>query len=161
MDAAVLVLCLLVMLVGLAGTILPLIPGLPIMWLAALGYGWHTGWRDYGFTALLVTGLGVVLSLAVDQLAAVIGAKKFGAGRAGLIGSVVGALAGLFFFSLPGLILGTFGGAFMAEMIFSRRDLRGALAAGTGALLGFLAGSLFKFMLGLVFLGCFLAAVFF
>jgi len=156
MEAAALALTLLVLLAGLAGTLLPVVPGLPLMWLALLGYGWFTGWTAYGFTGLLVTGLLVLFSLVVDQAAAVLGAKKFGASRAGLCGSVAGGLLGLIFFSLPGLILGVFLGAMALELLISRRDLASALTAGVGALLGFLAGSLFKFMLGLGLLGFFI-----
>ncbi|MDR2726285.1 MAG: DUF456 family protein, partial [Candidatus Adiutrix sp.] len=95
MQAVVSALALLVMLAGLAGTLLPVFPGLPLMWLALLGYGWFTGWLAYGAAGLLLTGLLVLLSLVVDQAAAVIGAKKFGASRPGLLGSVAGGLLGL------------------------------------------------------------------
>ena len=159
MEAVVLGLALLVLLAGLAGTLLPVVPGLPLMWLALLGYGWFTGWTAYGFTGLLVTGLLVLFSLVVDQAAAVIGAKKYGATRAGLFGSVAGGLLGLIFFSLPGLVLGVFFGALALEVLISRRDLRSAFQAGFGALLGFLAGGLFKFMLGLGLLGFFIVSL--
>jgi len=159
MEAAVLALTFLVLLAGLAGTLLPVVPGLPLMWLALLGYGWFTGWQAYGFAGLLVTGLVVILSLAVDQVASVVGAKTFGASRAGLVGAVLGGLLGLVFFSLPGLILGVFLGAIALELLVSRRNLEEALTAGLGALLGFLAGSLFKFMLGLGLLGFFVLAL--
>ena len=129
------------------------------MWLALLGYGWFNDWQAYGFPSLLFTGLAVLVSLVVDQAAAVLGAKTFGASRAGLIGSVAGGLLGLIFFSLPGLILGVFLGALALELLISRRDLGAALTAGFGALLGFLAGSLFKFMLGLVLLFFFILAL--
>lgn len=158
MNIAVLILCLIIMLMGLAGTILPILPGIPIMWVALLGYGWYSDWAYYGLATMVVTGLIVALSLVVDQLAAVMGAKKFGATKAGMIGSVVGAILGVIFFSLPGLILGTFFGAMAFEMAFSRQDLKNSLASGTGALLGFLAGSLFKFMVGLGFLAYFIFA---
>jgi uncharacterized protein YqgC (DUF456 family) len=158
MEVAVFALALLLLLAGLAGTLLPVIPGLPLMWLTLVGYGWFTGWQAYGFTGLLVTGLVVLLSLVVDHAAAVLGAKTFGASRAGLIGAFLGGLLGLIFFSLPGLILGVFLGAMALELLVSRRNLGEALTAGIGALLGFLAGSLFKFMLGLGLLGFFVLA---
>lgn len=158
MNIAVLILCLIIMLLGLAGTILPILPGIPIMWVAMLGYGWYSDWAYYGLATMIVTGLIVILSLVVDQLASVMGAKKFGATKAGMIGSVVGAILGAIFFSLPGLILGTFFGAMAFEMAFSRQDLKNSLASGTGALLGFLAGSLFKFMVGFGFLVYFIFA---
>ena len=159
MEVAVFALALLLLLAGLAGTLLPVIPGLPLMWLTLVGYGWFTGWQAYGFTGLLVTGLVVLLSLVVDHAAAVLGAKTFGASRAGLIGAFLGGLLGLIFFSLPGLILGVFLGAMALELLVSRRNLGEALTAGIGALLGFLAGSLFKFMLGLGLLGFFVLAL--
>jgi uncharacterized protein YqgC (DUF456 family) len=160
MEAAILALTLLVLLAGLAGTLLPVVPGLPLMWLALLGYGWLTGWSAYGFTSLAVTGLLVLLSMVVDYAAAALGAQKFGASRAGLFGAVAGGILGLIFFSLPGLILGIFLGAMALEILVSRRDLGAALTAGLGALLGFLAGSLFKFMLGLGLLLFFVFVVF-
>ena len=149
------------MLAGLAGTIVPVLPGLPIIWAALLGYGLYDGWVDYGWKTMLVTGLVVALSVAVDQLASVVGAKKFGASRAGMIGSFVGAIAGAIFFSIPGLILGTFFGAMACEMAFSKRNVKESLASGTGALLGFLAGSLCKFMMGAAIIAYFLYAVIF
>lgn len=148
MDIVVSILCVIIMLVGLAGTIVPVLPGIPIIWAAMLFYGWFTGWHDYGLAAMVVTGLLVGLSVAVDQLASVMGAKKFGATRAGMIGSFVGAIVGLIVLNVIGLILGTFLGAVAFEMAFSKRDFRQSMASGTGALVGFLAGSLFKFMLG-------------
>jgi len=161
MSVFILIVCIIVMLLGLAGTILPVLPGLPIMWAALLGYGLYDGWIEYGWKTMLITGLLVALSVAVDQLASVVGAKKFGASRAGMIGSFVGAIAGAIFFSIPGLILGTFFGAMFCEMAFSRRNLKQSLASGTGALLGFLAGSLFKFMMGAGILAYFLYAIIF
>ena len=157
METAILVLTLLVMLAGLAGTLLPVVPGLPLMWLAFLGYGWLTGWSSYGAAFLTVTGLLVLLSMVVDYAASALGAKKFGARWPGIVGTVAGGLLGLIFFSLPGLILGIVLGAAALEILISRRDLGAALKAGLGALLGFLACSLFKFMLGLGFLLFFIA----
>ncbi|MDL2259304.1 DUF456 domain-containing protein [Deltaproteobacteria bacterium OttesenSCG-928-K17] len=161
MNVVVLILCIIIMLVGLAGTIVPVLPGIPIIWAAMLGYGWFTGWAAYGAAAMIVTGLLVALSVAVDQLASVMGAKKFGATRAGMIGSFVGAIVGLILLNIIGLILGTFLGAVAFEMAFSKRDFRQSMASGTGALVGFLAGSLFKFMLGMGLITYFLFEIIF
>jgi len=159
MNIFIVIVCFIIMLLGLAGTVVPVLPGIPIIWAALMGYGWYSDWAYYGLTAMVVTGVIVALSLAVDQLASVLGAKKFGATRAGMIGSVVGAIFGVIFFSLIGLILGTFFGAVIFEMVFSRRDFKKSLAAGTGALLGFLTGSLFKFMVGMGFITYFIFAL--
>ncbi len=159
MNIVVLILCFLIMLAGLAGTILPVLPGIPIIWAAFLGYGWYDGWAHYGLVTMVVTGLVVALSVAVDQLASVMGAKKFGATRAGMIGSVVGAILGLIIFNVIGLILGTFLGALGAEMAFSGRNFKQSMASGAGALVGFLAGSLFKFMVGMALIAYFVFAL--
>ncbi len=162
MDIAVLIVSVLVMLAGLAGTVVPILPGIPIIWLAILGYGLYSGWADYGLTAMVVTGLVVALSLVVDQLASLMGAKKFGASRAGMIGAVVGAIAGMILLTpIFGLIVGTFGGAMLCELLFSGRSLRQSMASGAGALVGFLAGSLFKFMVGLSLIAFFIWALIF
>lgn len=161
MDVVIIILAALVMLVGLGGTILPALPGLPIMWAVMFGYGWYSGWADYGVTAMVVSGLAVALSIAVEQLASVMGAKKFGASRAGMIGSFVGAIFGFIALNIIGLILGTFLGALLFEMLFSRRNLREGMASGTGALVGFLAGSFFKFIVGACLFAYFIFAIIF
>ncbi|MDR3204654.1 MAG: DUF456 domain-containing protein [Deltaproteobacteria bacterium] len=154
-------LCLLIMIVGCLGSILPVIPGLPLIWGAYLVFGLYEGWASYGLWMMIIVTLVIGGSLALDQLATVIGAKKFGAGKAGMIGSVVCALLGLIFFNLPGLIIGAFGGAVVFEMIFNKTEFNLALKAGAGALLGFLCGSLFKFVVGAILTGvfCFLFLV--
>jgi uncharacterized protein YqgC (DUF456 family) len=159
MTHVVLVLAIIVMLVGLAGSFLPIIPGLPIIFFSFLGYGLYTGWVEYGFSTMLVVGIIVAISVVLDQLASMMGAKKFGAGKAGMIGSIVGAILGGIFFSLPGLIAGTFLGAAIFELVFARRDVAESLKAGLGALIGFLASSLFKFLLGLILIAIFIYKV--
>ncbi len=161
MNILVLIICFLVMLGGLAGTVLPILPGIPIIWGAMFFYGWFSDWAYYGLTAMVITGGLTVLSLVVDQLASLMGAKKFGASRAGMIGSVVGAIVGVIFFNIIGLIAGTFLGAMVAEMLFNGRNLWESMASGTGALLGFLAGSLFKFMLAFSLIAYFVFALVF
>lgn len=161
MSIAVFILCFLMMLAGLGGTVLPILPGIPIIWAAMLIFGWYSDWVHYGLTAMAVTGVLVALSVAVDQLASVMGARKFGASRAGMIGAVVGAIVGVVFFNVFGLIFGTFLGAMGFELVFSGRNLSQSLASGTGALVGFLAGSLFKFMLGLGLIAYFLSTLIF
>ncbi|MDR1310238.1 MAG: DUF456 domain-containing protein [Deltaproteobacteria bacterium] len=150
MDYAVIAVCLLAMLIGLAGTIVPVIPSLPLIFAAFLGYGLFDHWRSYGLWTMVAVGAVVAATVVLDHLASVLGAKKMGAGRAGMVGSLVLGIIGLVFLNLPGLILGAFAGAVAFEMVFSHKELGLAMKAGWGALLGLLVGSLFKFVVGLV-----------
>jgi uncharacterized protein YqgC (DUF456 family) len=153
MDTAhvlVFILALILMLAGIIGSFIPIIPGLPLNWLVFLGYGFWSGWETYGFWTMVWTGAVTAVGVIGEQVAGALGAKKFGSGKAGMIGAVVGAIAGLLVFNIPGLILGTFAGAMAAEMIFNRMEAKQAANAGVGALLGCMAGSVFKFVLSTI-----------
>lgn len=149
-----LVLTLLLMAVGLAGTILPMIPSIPLIYGGFVLYGLATDWRDYGLGVMIVFGAVTVLIIVVDYAAGALGAKKFGASRAGMAGSVIGAVAGVIFLNLIGLVVGTFAGAVIGEVL-AGRSTRDAVRSGWGAFVGFLAGSLFKLMTAVVMIATF------
>lgn len=155
------ILAVLVMLAGLIGTVAPFVPGLPIIWLAFLGYGFYDHWESFGLTTMIITGVVVALSLILDQLATMWGAKRFGAGKAGMIGSIAGGILGLVIFNIPGMVLGAFAGAVICEMQFGGQDFKESLQAGAGALLGLLVGSLGKFVMGSMMILAFLWLVIF
>jgi uncharacterized protein YqgC (DUF456 family) len=154
MDILVMIVALGLMLLALAAVIIPVLPGLPFIWLVMLGYGYYDGWQSYGVSYILLTAVLTAAGMALDQAAGIIGAKKFGAGYPGMAGAFIGALAGLLIFNLPGLILGTFCGAFLGELIFGQ-SLKKSFHAGLGALLGFLVSSLSKFLIALILIGSF------
>jgi uncharacterized protein YqgC (DUF456 family) len=153
------ILAVLVMLVGLFGSILPILPGLPVIWVAYLGFGLFDGWRCYGPITMVVAGAAVGLSLVLDQLATMWGAQRLGAHKAGMIGSAVGGLAGLLILNLPGLILGAFIGAMACERYFHAQEMKGALTAGAGAILGLFCGGLAKFVIGSILVLAFILKV--
>lgn len=155
MSIVYLIIAVICILAGLAMVVIPLLPGLVIIWLAILFYGLLEGWQSYGMTYLLISGALAAGGMLLDQLAGVLGAKKFGAGYPGMIGAFAGAIIGLIILNLPGLIAGTFLGAFAAELVFSRK-LKASAYAGTGALLGFVSGALGKFLIGLIMAGSFI-----
>jgi uncharacterized protein YqgC (DUF456 family) len=141
---------------GLAGTVFPGLPGAPLVLgglvLAASIDGFaHIGWPTW--IALGVLGLA---SLAVDLLASAFGAQRFGASPRALVGAALGALVGLFF-GLPGLLLGPFIGAVVGEYS-ARRDLAQAGRAGVGTFLGLVFGAAAKAALALAMVGVFAAA---
>lgn len=141
--------------IGLLGTVLPLLPGIPIIYVGYLVYGLATGWRNYGVVAVVSWGIVTLLVQILDYYAGALGAKKFGASSMGVWGSVIGAIVGFIIFNVAGLVIGTFGGALAGELIHGR-SLQEALRSGWGAFIGFLVGSLFKVVLGVVMIGVFL-----
>lgn len=139
-----------VMLVGLAGTFIPAIPGLPLIWLAMLGYGAVEGFREMKWWFLAMALALVVLCQVAEHYAKAWGARRYGAGRAGTWGAVLGSIAGLFFMPI-GLVAGPFLGAMLGELL-AGRSARAALRAGWGALAGLLGSVVVNvlFALGLI-----------
>lgn len=142
-------------LVGLLGTFLPVLPGLPVMfvgmWLAA----WADDFQRVGVGTLVVLGLLVLLSIVVDFAASMIGARRVGASGKAIWGAGIGSVVGLFF-GLPGLLAGPFLGASLGEL-WHGRQFRAATRVGFGTWLGLLLGAIFKLLLALAMLAIFFA----
>jgi uncharacterized protein YqgC (DUF456 family) len=132
----------LVMLVGLVGTFVPGIPGAPLILAAAVGHKMYFGEKSVSFIALALLVFLTLLSLLLDFLGSMVGAKKMGATWRGVLGATIGAVVGIFF-SLPGLILGPIIAAIALEMA-GGRAWRESAQAGAGALLGLILGALGK-----------------
>ena len=139
-------LALLVMLAGLIGSVLPGLPGTPLMLIAAIGHRLYFGAAGVSDLVLVILVVLAVASLLFDFLASVLGAKKFGSTWRGAVGAVVGGIIGLFF-ALPGIILGPFLGALLFEML-GDREFKAAARAGLGATLGLILGVIGKFSIG-------------
>src|SRR5581483_1949238 len=142
----------------LAGTILPMLPGVPLVFAGLLLAAWSNRFESVGWPVLAVLALLTLLSVLVDFTASSLGAKRVGASRAAILGAGLGAGFGMFL-GLPGLLLGPFVGAALGQFL-ARRELRDAARAGFGAWLGFLVGSLAKLALGLVMILVFAVAWF-
>ena len=156
MDILLWVLSALLVGVGMAGTVLPMLPGVPLVFAGLLLAAWIGGFQQVGWPVLLVLGVVTMLSLAIDAAAASLGAKRVGASRAAVLGAALGALAGVFF-GLAGLLVGPFAGAALGQFLV-RGDLADAGRAGFGAWIGFLLGSLAKLALAAIMLVIFLVA---
>ncbi len=144
--------------VGLVGTVLPALPGVPMVFCGLLLAAWADGFAHVGGLTLFVLGVLTVITLAIDFIAGVLGAKKVGASRYAVIGAALGTLLGLFF-GLPGLLLGPFVGALAGELI-AGGTLRKATGVGAGAWLGFLLGAIAKLAICFAMLGIFALALF-
>ncbi len=139
MDIAFAILAGLLVLAGLVGSILPFLPGPPLGWLGLLTIHF-TVYETYSTTFLAVT-FGVMVGITLlDYLIPIWGTKKFGGSRAGVWGSTIGLVVGLFFGPV-GIIAGPFVGAFLGEFLVNRSEYRVAMRSAGGAFVGFLLGT--------------------
>jgi uncharacterized protein YqgC (DUF456 family) len=158
MEIFIIMLIVILMGVGLLGTILPLIPGSPLILAGAFLYAWHTGFTVISWGTLTVLLVLVAVSQIIEYLALLVGAKRYGAGKWGIIGAFVGGLLGLFVGGILGIIIGPFLGAVFFERI-GGREMRDSLKIGFGTVVGFIGGAVGKFIIGLMMVGIFLMQV--
>jgi uncharacterized protein YqgC (DUF456 family) len=142
--------------VGLAGTVLPVLPGVAFVFLGLLLAAWADGFQRVGAVTLAILGLLTALAIAADFLASALGARRMGASPRAVLGATLGAIAGIFF-GIPGLVLGPFIGAVAGELSANRQVLR-AGRAGLGTWLGLLLGSVAKLTLAFLMVGVFAVA---
>ena len=150
--------------IGLLGTVLPALPGLPLVFGGMLLAAWAGGFEQVGIPMLVVLGVLTLVSLVVDFWATALGAKRVGASRKAIIGAMLGTFAGLFFGPI-GLLMGPFVGALAGELLHRRRlggsDIGDAAKIGFGTWLGILFGVVLKLGLAFPLLGIFAMAWFF
>ncbi len=175
---------LLVIFVGLLGSVLPGLPGVPLIFASALVYAYATDFEVVGGFIVVLLGLFALLAFVADLLATTYGARRFGASNwgtaGGAIGGLVGTLAGALFFgvgALFGLLAGTIGGVFIGEYLrrqrqtstgegaqeglrFGRADWRRVSRAAGGVLIGYLFSAVVQGLLGLIGVIVFVAALF-
>lgn len=149
----------LLMFLGLAGTILPLLPGTGLILGGVLLYEWLLATPETHLGAATLIGMGglVAVSYLIDFVTMVFGANRFGASKLGIYGAVAGLVVGLFF-SLPGLLLGPPLGVISGELAAGKR-LPEAMRVCWGAVLGGAAGMVGRFVVGLGMVGWFVVAV--
>jgi uncharacterized protein len=127
---------------GLAGTVLPVIPGGLLIFAGLFLAAWADGFVHVGTVGLVIIGVLAALTFVVDFLASLLGAKRAGASPHALIGATLGGIVGLFL-GIPGIILGPFAGAVAGELL-ARRDLLQAGKVGLGTWLGLVAAAVLK-----------------
>ena len=153
------VLAAMLILVGLAGTVLPALPGVPVVFAGMLIAAWAGGFQEISVLTVVVLAFLTALALGADLLATLLGAKHFGASRWAMIGAGIGAVVGLFA-GIVGLIVGPMIGAVAGELI-AGKAMRDAAKAGAGAAIGFVLGTLAKIALSFGMLGIFVFALLF
>lgn len=151
-------LAVILVLVGIAGVILPVLPGLPLVFAGMLLAAWAGDFQQIGWVTLVVLGLLTLFSVGVDFFATLVGAKRVGASKKALWGAVLGTFAGLFFGPI-GLFAGPFVGALLGEL-WHGREIGQAAKVGLGTWLGILLGAVLKLGLAFAMLGLFALAWF-
>lgn len=147
-EVALYVLGAVALVAGVAGTVLPALPGAPLLAVGVLLVAWAGHFVRVGWATVVASTLIAALMLVVDWLAAFLGAKAFGASRWAMLGAGIGALVGIFL-GLPGIILGPAVGAIAFEL-WKNPHVGRALKAGVGAFIGFVVGSAVKVALAFV-----------
>ena len=145
----------LLVLVGLAGLVLPVLPGILLVFAGLAVAAWADGFARVGAWGLATIGGLALAALAVDFLASLLGARRAGASGLAVAGAGLGALVGLLF-GVPGLILGPFIGAVVGELI-ARRDLMRAGKVGLATWIGMVLGGVTKVILAFMMIATFAA----
>ena len=134
-------------LVGLAGTLLPALPGVPFVFGGLLVAAWIGDFQRIGWPTLTILAVLTALAIAVDLLATLLGAKRVGASKLALLGAAVGSIVGIFF-GVVGIFIFPFVGAVIGELI-ARKEMGQAAKVGVATWLGLLFGALAKLSLAL------------
>lgn len=146
MTVVALVVLLVALAVGLVGVVVPILPGVPVAAAGAVVAAWIVGFQRFGLVPLgFIVGLAVLAQL-IDLFGNWVGARFYGASRAGLWGGVIGSILGLVFFPPFGFLLGALVGAALFELAAGRR-VEEALRAGIGAFVGALGGTVVKLLI--------------
>lgn len=145
----------LLVLVGLAGTVLPVIPGTILIFAGLFIGAWADGFARVGVAGLSIIGALAVLAFVADFAASLMGAKRVGASPQALAGAAIGGGVGLFL-GIPGMILGPFVGAVGGELL-ARGKLLHAGKVGLGTWLGLVFAAVIKVILAFMMIATFLA----
>ena len=137
MDYFLLALAIVLMIVGIAGCLLPVLPGPPLSYVGLVVLHF-TRFADISKNLFIILAIVAVVVTVIDYVVPIWGTRRFGGSKYGVRGATVGLIIGLFLGPL-GIIIGPFIGAVVGELIF-KDDIKYALKAGFGSLLGFLTG---------------------
>jgi uncharacterized protein len=154
-SIALTILAVVLVIVGLAGTVLPALPGVPLIFGGLLLIAYQDGFNKVGVITLVILGILAAIAFAVDYIAAIFGAKRVGASKLAIIGATVGTIAGIFL-GVVGLIFGPFVGAAVGEFI-ARQNLIQAGKVGLATWLGIVIGVAAKLGIAFLMLGIFVA----
>lgn len=158
MDIIFLVGGLLLMLIGIIGSVLPVLPGVPISWLGLLTLYFAPSIPFDSFF-ITVTGIIALVIYILDYIIPAVGTKKFGGSRAGMWGTTIGLVVGIFAPIPFGILIGPFVGAWIGESMVNKTEGPKAIKAAFGSFIGFLGSTFMKFIATMIYLGLFIYKV--
>ena len=158
MDVVFVIGGLLLMFIGIIGSILPVLPGVPISWLGlVLLYFAPSLPLDPIF--ITITGIVALILYILDYIIPAMGTKRFGGSKAGMWGTTIGLIVGIFAPIPFGILIGPFVGAYIGEVMFNKTEGPQAFKAAIGSFIGFLGSTFIKFVATVVYLGLFIYKV--
>lgn len=143
---------------GIAGTILPVLPGALLIWLGMLIYGIFTGFSELSLWFYLGQALAVGMIFFIDYAANVWGVRRYGGSRAAVTGSILGVLLGIIVMGPLGIVFGPFLGAVAGELVV-RKPFASAVRSGVGSIIGMIGGTAFKLVVEAGMIIWFIAAI--
>ncbi|MBI4049244.1 MAG: DUF456 domain-containing protein [Candidatus Doudnabacteria bacterium] len=147
-------------LVGLAGTVLPLLPGPPVALAGLIILGVASHFEKVGAVAISVFSALTLLTILFDFIGPALGAKKYKSTKYGVYGAVIGAILGVLVGGPIGAFVGPFIGALIGELVFSQKEANSAFKSAWGAFVGFLVSTMFKLAVTLAMAVYFIFALF-
>ncbi|MBK7037918.1 MAG: DUF456 domain-containing protein [Bacteroidetes bacterium] len=144
MDIVLLILAIIFMLVGILGSVLPILPGPPICYGGFILLHFSR-FGEFSNEFLIIWAIVVVIQGILEYYIPSWGTKKYGGTKAGQKGAMVGTLVGIFIPPQPlGLIIGPFAGAYLGEILHDNKNKKRAMRSAWGSFIGFLAGTFIK-----------------
>ena len=151
------ILCAALIVAGLAGTVLPVLPGTVLVWAGIVLGAWIDDFQRVGTTTLVVVTVLAALAWVLDYVAGLLGARRAGASRQALLGAAIGTVVGLFM-GVVGVLFMPLVGAALGEYL-AQKDQHRAVRVGVATWLGIMLGLLAKVVLAFIMVGLFVAAL--
>jgi uncharacterized protein YqgC (DUF456 family) len=158
MDVLLLIIGFVCMLIGILGSLIPVLPGPGISW-TGIALLYFTNAIPVNYWVLGITLLVTVVISVLDYIIPAQGTKRFGGSKYGIWGTNIGLVIGILAPIPFGFLIGPFLGAFIGELFFDSKNHGRAIKAATGSFIGFLASTFIQFLVCLLFLGLFISLV--
>ncbi|MDB4206378.1 DUF456 domain-containing protein [Flavobacteriaceae bacterium] len=155
MDIFLICIAAFLMILGIIGSFLPVLPGPLTSWVGLLILYFIPN-IGVSQKIIIITLIFAILIWILDYIIPAIGTKKFGGSKAGMIGTTVGLVIGILAPIPGGIIVGPFLGALIGELL-NKADSKTAVKAAFGSLLGFLTSAFIKFIVAVIYFGLFIS----